>query len=86
MTLFKFSLPEILHLDYSQGDSQNIPQNGNGIIWALYDIFIFGEWLILEQRMYFVLSSPKWIDSLLSMNYSQSVENVLFRTYSILPC
>ena len=45
----------------------------------------FGGFFIGEKRIGFILSSPKWIDDLLSINYShsQSDEKSLFKTFSI---
>ena len=37
----------------------------------------------IVKRIAFVLSSPKGIDNLLSMNHSQRDENSLFKTFSI---
>ena len=41
------------------------------------------EPLAFEKRMDLVLSSPKWIDSLLSRNHWHGNENPLFETFSI---
>ena len=42
--------------------------------------------LVFENRMDLVLSSPKWIDSLLSMNHWHNDENFLFKTSPFFYC
>ena len=39
---------------------------------------------VSEKRTHFVLSSPKWLDVLLSVNHLPSVENSLFGKFSVL--
>ena len=51
--------------------------------WSWKQIYNFASVLFLVKRIAFVLSSPKWIDNLLSMNHSQRDENSLFKTFSI---
>ena len=41
------------------------------------------KFLSLLKRMHFILSSPKWTDSLLSTNQSHTFANSLFETFSI---
>ena len=47
--------------------------------WPAKDILISLEPLVFEKSMDLVLSSPKWIDSLLFMNHWHSDENSLFK-------
>ena len=51
--------------------------------WPAKDILISFKPLVFEKRMDLVLSSPKWIDSLLSMNHWYNYENSLFKTFWI---
>ena len=51
--------------------------------WPAKYILISFKPLVFENRMDLVLSSPKWSDSLLSMNHWHNHENYLFKTFSI---
>ena len=51
--------------------------------WSTKDILISFKPFVFEKIMYLVLISPKWIDSLLSMNHWHNYENSLFKTLSI---
>ena len=51
--------------------------------WPAKDTLTSLKPLVFENRMDLVLSSPKWIDSLLSINHWYSVENYLFKIFSI---
>ena len=51
--------------------------------WSWKQIFKFASVLFLVKRFALVLSSPKWIDNLLSMDHSQRDVNSLFKTLSI---
>ena len=53
------------------------------IEWAAKDILIYLKHLVFEKRLDLVLSSPKWSDSLLSINHWHSNENSLFKIFSI---
>ena len=59
----------------------------NYIVWwndlENEQIFNFSSVLFLVKRIAFVLSSPKWIDNLLSMNHSQRDENSLFKIFLV---
>ena len=49
--------------------------------WPAKAILIFLKPLVFEKRMDLALSSPKWIDSLLSMNHWHSNKNSLFKAF-----
>ena len=51
--------------------------------WSWKQIFNFASVWFLVKSIAFVLSSPKRIDNLLSMNHSQRDENSLLKTFSI---
>ena len=53
------------------------------IKWPAKDILIYFKHLAFEKRLDLVLSSPKWSDSLLSINHWHSNENSLFEIFSI---
>ena len=53
------------------------------ILLLLYVMLSSGKFLSLLKRMRFVLSSPKWIVSLLSTNQSHTFANSLYKTFSI---
>ena len=52
------------------------------ILWFWYNLFNSVERLVLEKRMHYVSSSPRWIDNLLSTNHSQIAKNSLFKISS----
>ena len=52
------------------------------ILWFWYNLFNFAERLVLEKRMHYVSSSPRWIDNLLSTSHSQIAKNSLFKISS----
>ena len=51
--------------------------------WPTKNILISIKPLAFEKRTDLVLCSPKWIDSLLSMNHWHSDKNYLFKTFSV---
>ena len=53
------------------------------ILLVSYVMLRSGKSLSLLKKMHFVLSSTKWIDTLLSTNQSHTFVNSLFKTFSI---
>ena len=53
------------------------------IMLLLYVMLSSGKFLFQLKKMHFVLSSSKWIDSLLSINQSHTFANSLFKASSI---